>query len=158
MALVACVQALAMAFGTSVSKDGSWPGFETGLRPGQVARIERAGGQIVAANCALFPARVATGFDIHMQWTQHNVTADFGGLVQDFGSVDEALSWAEGTFTEDYRLRTDFIGRRPWRWTLEKITSEGSIVTICSSGQAVWFSAWGRPSTEYRSNFISLRA
>ena len=81
-------------------------------------RIARLHGKIVGGEQIVIPGSGPSGFDIVLRLSEGAAIGDFGGLVQDFYGLDEALNWAERCFVESYRLRIEHIGGWPRRWTL----------------------------------------
>jgi hypothetical protein len=74
-----------------------------------------------------------SGFDIIIFCAGGDIACDFGGLKQDFSTLDEALNWAERGLTSECRLRIESCGGRPYRWTLERILSDREIVEFTAS-------------------------
>ena len=122
-----------------------------------VSRVSRIGGSILGRGRVIVPASGPGGFEIELLQTPDGATADFGGLTQDFSSFGEALNWAERAVLEDYRLRIDYAGRNPWRWTLEKMVRDGGVIEVFTSGTLLLF-PWFRPrSTTFRQNIDPMK-
>lgn len=141
-----------MAFGITNHAELSDDKAESLFTARQVARATRLGGSALSDNKLVIPASGSNGFDIFFEVRKRGVTGDFGGLVQDFSSLDEGLSWAERAFLEDYRLRIDCVGAKPCRWTLEKMVRDGGVVDIISSGYIVLFPTLRNWTVAYRQN------
>ena len=113
----------------------------------------RLGGALLSDCQAFIPATEADGFNTSICCLENAIVGDFGGLVQEFTAIDEALHWAERALTTEYQLRIDLLGNRPYQWTLEKMLPNGGTVEMMQSGYLVMFS-WGRaPAVRYRRNW-----
>jgi hypothetical protein len=83
------------------------------------------------------PATGSIGFDITRFHADGRTPGDFGGPIQDFSSLDEAVNWSERCLVEDYWLPIDFVGRRPCQWT-EKVLPDpcpGTCPTLCTQSR-----------------------
>ena len=141
-----------MAFGIAHPNDLADDVCDAGLEPRYAVRVGRLGGSALSRDQVIIPASGTNGFDIYVHRTAHGASADFGGLSQDFSTFDEALNWAERAVLEDYRLRIDYAGANPWRWTLEKLVRDGGVIDIFSSGYIVLFRSLRKQSVMYRQN------
>ena len=90
-------------------------------------------------------AKDPLGFDIAVYWDRAGFVVWFGGLIQEFSSEDEVLTWVNRACSSTYRLRIDFEGERACRWTLEEHGAGNSKVAL-SSGHFI-----ARRSTSIRS-------
>ena len=144
---------MAMGFALQAGDSKSWQDLGLDIEAGLAARVTRLGGSLLGQGRILLPAAGPDGFEIQLQDGDQGVTGNFGGLVQDFSSLEEALNWAERTFTEDYRLRIDCVGKKPWRWALEKRTQLGGVVELFASGHFVLLRSLRKLSVAYRCNF-----
>ena len=141
-----------MAFGAGYPNDLIANAPEVDIESHYAARVRRLGGSTLSQDQVIIPASGSNGFDIHLHRTAHGASADFGGLFQDFGTFDEAFNWAERAFLSDYRLRIDYAGASPWRWTFEKLVRDGGVIEIFSSGHLVLFGSLRKRSVVYRKN------
>ena len=123
----------------------------------QAARLERLRATILGNDEVEIPASGPDGFSIHIHLTASGATASFDGLQQDFSTFNEALNWAERAYLEDYRLRVDHIGSKPWRWTFQKITQHGGVVEIFTSGALLLFPWFRLRSTTFRQNIDPMK-
>ncbi len=92
------------------------------------------------------------GFDITLYSLEDRVIAWFGGLDCEFSSLAEAAEWVCRARSPDYRLRIDYIGNDPIRWTLEHVPRDGAPRDALASGYPVLFPAFRRKRSEYRHN------
>lgn len=122
-----------------------------------LTRVRRLGGAQICADLIRIPRPHAGGFDIELWCCDHRVTGDFGGLVQDFGDVDEALTWAERCRFETHRLRIDYAGNRPYRWALEKVLPNGGYVEILAAGHNLLLGRLLPKSVRYFENCTTAR-
>ena len=103
----------------------------------QLSRISRLCGHMQDDDTVAFPRAGPIGYDILLTHDGGQTIGDFGGLIQDFASFEEALNWVERAFEENYRLRIDFAGDRPFRWTLEKVLATGGFVEMFAAGNTL---------------------
>lgn len=104
------------------------------------------------ARCAKIAASHPGGFETSIHTSDGCYSISIGGLVQDFETLEEALHWAARAQRPDRRLRIDFAGRHPVRWTLEHITPEGTVEAELVSGRPHLIASLFHRRTEYRSN------
>lgn len=121
----------------------------------QIVRALSLGGAVLDGRITI-PSAGPSGFDILISREYGAATGDFGGMVQEFHSVDEALNWAERCHRESYRLRIDRAGARPYQWTLEKVLPNGGHIDVMASGHTMLFRALQSKSVEYRANATAL--
>ena len=124
----------------------------------QLRKLKRLGGRLRDAGLIEFPRQRPEGFDILLWHSEAKTTGDFGGLIQDFAGLDEALSWTQRCLCENYRLRVDRAGRRPYRWALEKVLPNGGYVEIFVSGHDLFFSRLLPRSARYVANGASAHS
>ncbi len=77
------------------------------------------------------------GFDIFVFCDERGARVCFGGLEYDFDTAEEAAVWVKRARSDAYRLRIDFIDKRPFRWALEEILSGGDVTEVLVSGHTV---------------------
>lgn len=130
----------------------------TPLTHRQRMRVWGLGGVQVAPDRILIPRTGANGFDILLWRCGSEVTGDFGGLVEDFSDLDEALNWAERCHNEEYRLRVEFAGRRPFRWALERMLPNGGLIRIFEVGYPLLLRRLLPRSVRYFENARRTRA
>lgn len=80
------------------------------------------------------PAATQSGFDVTLFAEQGRFRASFGGLVQDFDRLEDAMPWVSRALSASHRLRIDFVGSRPVQWTLEELAPDGSAYPVLASG------------------------
>ena len=73
------------------------------------------------------PARNKDGFDIDVQVYSEKVHASFGGLEQDFETIESAMTWVRRAHSSSYRLRLTLVGNFPREWHLEPISNNETL-------------------------------
>lgn len=105
-----------------------------------------------AARTVTIPAPHAAGFETTIHAGAGPFALSLGGLVQDFDTLDEAMTWAQRAQLSDRRLRIDYAGRHPVQWTLERVLADGSTETELASGRPFLIASLLHRRTEYRTN------
>lgn len=104
-----------------------------------------------ARSAAIAPAHPG-GFETSIHACGGTYSISIGGLVQDFDTLDEAVTWAARAQQPDRRLRIDYAGRHPVRWTLERLKPDGTIEEELVSGRTYLIASLLHRRTEYLSN------
>ena len=105
-----------------------------------------------AEQVTVIPASGPRGFEIRVWWSAGGINVCFGGLEQDFESFDGAAVWVRRAMSDDHRLRIDFFGRRPYRWTLEPIAAESGTGERLVYGHPMLTAPFRKKSSVYRQN------
>ncbi len=92
------------------------------------------------------------GFDILVFSDERGTRVCFGGLEQDFDTPEEAALWVKRARSDAYRLRIDFLDKRPIRWALEEILSGGDVKEALVSGHAISSRLQAKHRIIYRQN------
>jgi hypothetical protein len=101
------------------------------------------------------PSAGPNGFEILIWPGSGNVRVCFGGLEQDFSTVSSARIWIERAMSQQCRLRIDFAGKRPYRWTLNFTGPDGSIIDTLMSGQPAFTGMFSKKWYVERQNNLS---
>lgn len=119
-----------------------------------MARLERVSGE--GRETVSIPATGPDGFAIVLWYDVHGIRACFGGLEQDFDTLQGATAWIERAVSGEYRLRIDFVGKRPVKWTLERADGAPDGDQL-SFGYVVLFAAFMKRRTVYLQNKPTAR-
>lgn len=92
------------------------------------------------------------GFDILVFCDPRGARVCFGGLEHDFDTAEEAAEWVKRARSDAYRLRIDFIDKRPIRWALEEILLGGDVKEALVSGHTVSRRLQAKHRIIYRQN------
>jgi tetratricopeptide (TPR) repeat protein len=106
----------------------------------------------ISDQCLSMPACGPDGFDILVFHTGGSFVICLDGLEEHLASDDDVIEWAMRAQSADFRLRTDFAGNRPCRWSLEQRQANGAWHTVLASGYVHWFRSRRTLRTQYRSN------
>ncbi len=98
------------------------------------------------------------GFDILVFSDERGTRVCFGGLEQDFDTPEEAALWVKRARSDAYRLRIDFLDKRPFRWALEEIVCGGDVREVLVSGCTVSQRLLHKRRIVYRQNHQFRRA
>ena len=98
------------------------------------------------------PATTPDGFDIVAFCDRKGARVCFGGLECDFEDTEEAAEWVKRALSERFRLRIDFVGKRPFRWALEELQPGGAVREWLVSGYTVLRRSLRKRRTIYRQN------
>lgn len=88
---------------------------------GLPARIQQDGNWMLSV-----PSVGSEGFPIHLSKSGPPVRVVFGSFEQEFDTLGAALPWVERALSNDYQLRTIYIGSRPREFRLEPYGAEHS--------------------------------
>lgn len=94
----------------------------------------------------------AAGFPVTLTESAGKWVVAFGGWHEHFTTEAEALSCFAFGLSERCRLKVDYRGSFPHRWTVEERTAEGWRGD--SSTGLLLFPFWRRPCVEYRQNAV----
>jgi tetratricopeptide (TPR) repeat protein len=100
------------------------------------------------------PATGPDGFEILIIRSGPGFLLCIGGLEEHVSSDQDAIEWAARAQSSEYRLKTDYAGTVPRRWSLERLQRDGAWQTVLASGHVGWFQSKRHSKTEYRSNAI----
>jgi hypothetical protein len=75
------------------------------------------------------------GFAIEVMLCQDSVRAWFGGLEEEFATLDDALSWVARALSGDYELRTVVAGGLGREWKLVHVDGDDRGFASLASGQ-----------------------
>lgn len=92
------------------------------------------------------------GFEILVLESSAGFILCFGGLEEHVASDRDVVDWVTRANNSNFRLRTDFAGSKPCRWSLERLEPQGAWVPVLETGHAGWFQSKRRVRTEYRCN------
>jgi hypothetical protein len=92
------------------------------------------------------------GFEVRLDVRSGTFTVSFEGWHEEFESEDEALNCFAFGLSSACRLRIDFRGRFPYRWTVESL-QDGQWVADSTTGLLI-FPFWRRRRTEHRQNHL----
>jgi hypothetical protein len=79
------------------------------------------------------PAAGPCGFRIILYADPYGIHAWFGGLEQEFTSVEEAMPWVRRAMSRTYRLHIVLVGRKPAEWLLEDVSGQHPVGVLGSS-------------------------
>ena len=149
---------------------GSWtPLWQTPSSSLVALKTARAAAQLVQSRLQQFklsqasatdwslhiPASCADGFDIDLLKTGAVLRASFGGLEEDFPSVELAMVWVGRGLCRNYRLRMRLIGGLPREWYLEPKTSTGNPADVMACGEVGLLASFRKAMTIVRSNILA---
>jgi hypothetical protein len=104
-----------------------------------------------AATSLAIPATTLGGFDVHVTAEMRALNVSFNGLECEFECADLAALWIGRALSGEYQLRIDYVGERPWQWTLEHAdhAAQESSLTM---GMPVRFASLRTKRTQYLRN------
>jgi hypothetical protein len=105
-----------------------------------------------AAGAITIEPPTATGFPVTITERADKWVVAFGGWHEHFATEEEALNCFAFGMSERCRLKVDYRGSFPHRWTVEERTAEGWRGD--SSTGLLLFPFWRRPRVEYRQNAV----
>jgi hypothetical protein len=106
----------------------------------------------------LAPGTGADGFDVLVFKNGTHFTICFDGLEERVSTGSEVIDWITRVHDAGFRLRTDFVGEQPRRWTLEQNDGDGHWQPVLGSGHVGWFRRGKALRTTYRKNACAASA
>ena len=98
------------------------------------------------------PGVQTTGFETTVLLDGDKVLASFGGLEQEFATIEEALIWVERAFSGDYRLKVTERGGLAVEWRLEPVLEGAGSNEVLASGLVTLLGSFRRSTISYRRN------
>jgi hypothetical protein len=96
------------------------------------------------------------GFPVDLRVSQLGIIGRFGGLEQEFTSLDEGMQWVARALSSDYQLKVVIADEEPCAWYLQPVrplanmptlaTGTISIRSLLGSKRVVYRQNSGRPS------------
>ncbi|HEX4892528.1 MAG TPA: hypothetical protein VFV47_04520 [Hyphomicrobiaceae bacterium] len=131
---------------------------ERTLSQAEVIVASRArGGRRAEEYTLSIPAPGPSGFGMSLYADPYGIHAGFGGLEQEFTSVQEAMVWVRRAMSPSYRLHIVVVGKRAAEWTLEDVSGEVP-VPVLGSSRLTFFRRLRGVRDVYRSNGGAPRA
>lgn len=125
---------------------------ERTLSRAEVAIASRVrGGRQADVYTLSIPAPGPCGFGMVLYADPYGIHAWFGGLEQEFASVEEAMPWVRCAMSPSYRLHIVVVGRKPAEWLLEDVSGQQPVPVLGSSRLALFRRLRGVRDV-YRSN------
>ena len=102
------------------------------------------------------PSMVEGGFAVDLIKNGDSIRGQFGGLEENFETLDQAMIWVGRALSSDYHLKVTFIGGKPREWRLEPATANANSFNALATGEAYLFSSLKSTSTVMlRNGFMS---
>jgi hypothetical protein len=92
------------------------------------------------------------GFDVGLTYTGSEYVVSWDEWHDHFADRDEALEWFARGLADEFRLRLEYRGKRPWRFVVEQKT-DSAWHPVRETG-SIFFPFWLKRRIEYRQNHI----